>query len=290
MTVKYSDSQKKAIYGRGSSLLISAGAGSGKTSVIVERLLDRVCGSGPVCSIEDFLVITFTKAAASELRSRIFLSLNDKIAKDPSNIWLRRLAAICHSAKISTIHSFCSAILREYANILGISSDFRVADQAESGVIMAQVLEKVVDRQYENIENNEAFSQLVSLLTSGRSDDKLVDTIRYIHEKLQSHPYPDKWVKEQLLQKYDYLDLRETSWGKLILEKAENTAAYWEEQIRKAYKEAEKYSEFFEAYGGCFAELIDKLSMFSRCCRVSWDLAVENSNFSTKAGRISGFD
>ena len=129
----FTPEQSAAINDRGGPLLVSAGAGSGKTRVLVERLLAQVCEGG--ANIDDFLVITYTKAAAAELRARILDALSQRLAAQPKDRHLRRQTSLVYRAQISTVHAFCSAIIRQNTHLLGIVPDFRSLDEGDSADI-----------------------------------------------------------------------------------------------------------------------------------------------------------
>ena len=124
--------QAAAIKARGSAVLVSAGAGSGKTRVLTERLMSRICDEREPMDLDSFLIITFTRAAAGELRGRIMEELAARLAKEPGNRRLRRQNALCAKAQIGTIHSFCASILRENCHLLGLSPDFKIVDEERS--------------------------------------------------------------------------------------------------------------------------------------------------------------
>ena len=135
MAFALTEEQSRAVHDRGGGLLVSAAAGSGKTRVLVERLLDRVTGEG--ADIDDFLVITYTRAAAAELRARIAQELSDRLAERPNDRHLRRQATLVYKAQISTVHAFCAALLRESGHQIGLDPDFRLCDEGEGAVLMA---------------------------------------------------------------------------------------------------------------------------------------------------------
>ena len=145
--VKWTPDQQNAIDHDGSSLLISAAAGSGKTAVLVERIIRLITEKRR--NITDFLIITYTKAAASELRKKISQALHKKIAELPKDQHLRRQLALAGSARISTVHSFCSWVLRNYGNSENIPSVFRVLDEAEEALILKEVLSELIDEKYD---------------------------------------------------------------------------------------------------------------------------------------------
>ncbi|MBQ5749589.1 MAG: UvrD-helicase domain-containing protein, partial [Oscillospiraceae bacterium] len=125
--VKLTRSQQAVVDNEGGALLVSAAAGSGKTKVLVDRLLKRVCDYAHPANLDEFLIITYTKAAAAELREKIAKELSERLARDPENLHLQRQSARVCLAQISTVHAFCTSILRTYAHTLNIPADFRVA-------------------------------------------------------------------------------------------------------------------------------------------------------------------
>ena len=134
--------QQQAVSNRGGKLLVSAAAGSGKTKVLVDRLMRYILDAADPANIDDFLIITYTKAAAAELRGKISAKISEKIALDPNNRHLQKQMQRLYLAKISTVHSFCADILREHAYRLDLSADFRVADENECVEMQANVLQK----------------------------------------------------------------------------------------------------------------------------------------------------
>ena len=195
MAFPLTQEQRNIVTDRGGELLVSAAAGSGKTRVLVERLLDRVTGEG--LDIDRFLVITYTKAAAAELRERIARELTDRLAQDPTDRHLRRQTTLVYQAQISTIHSFCSALLRESGYLLGLDPDFRLCDEIEGEVLMRQTLESLIDSRYEGMEEHDSFAQLADTLGAGRDDSKLVEIVLDMFRRVQSHADPAAWLREQ---------------------------------------------------------------------------------------------
>ena len=120
--------QQAVVDDRGGALLVSAAAGSGKTKVLVDRLLAQVCDENDPADLDDFLIITYTKAAAAELRGKIAKELSKRIAAQPENRHLQKQLTRIYMAQISTVHAFCAAVLRDYAHVLDIPADFRVAE------------------------------------------------------------------------------------------------------------------------------------------------------------------
>lgn len=144
---KPTKSQSDAIYTANRTVLVSAAAGSGKTKVLTERLLARITHETNPADVDSFLIITFTKAAAAELRSRIMDEIASRLADDPENKRLRRQSALCQRAQIGTIHSFCANLLRENCHAAGLSPEFKVIEEERSDAIKEGVIEKVIDRK-----------------------------------------------------------------------------------------------------------------------------------------------
>jgi len=220
------EQQSAAVENRGGNLLVSAAAGSGKTRVLVERLMDRVRRGA---DIDRFLIITFTNAAAAELRSRVAQAVSGELARDPGNRHLRRSATLVWQAPICTIDAFCLAFLRECGPGAGLEPDFRLCDEAEGAELGRQAMEEVLERRYEGIEEDPAFAALVDALAGDRDDQTLEDVVRDVHRRVQSHPDPRRWLSER---KEDF-DLppdarpEDTPWGRLLLDDAAQACAYW---------------------------------------------------------------
>ena len=174
---------------------MSAAAGSGKTRVLVERLLDQVTGEG--ADIDDFLVITYTRAAAAELRARIAQELSDRLAERPNDRHLRRQTTLVYKAQISTVHAFCAALLRESGHQIGLDPDFRLCDEGEGAVPMARVLGETLDRQYEDLDPEGDFAALVDTMAAGRDDSRLEQIVLDVFGRIQSHPDPAGWLADQ---------------------------------------------------------------------------------------------
>ena len=145
MGVNWTEEQQAAIDNRGGTLLVSAAAGSGKTAVLVQRVLERVTDPQNPCDIDSFLIVTFTKAAASEMRGKIADALTALAAEQPRNTRLRRQLMLVHRAKITTVHAFCMGLLKEHFHELGLPPDFRTAEESEQKAMRAEVLEEVLE-------------------------------------------------------------------------------------------------------------------------------------------------
>ena len=176
--IDFTPSQKAAIERRGSAVLVSAGAGSGKTRVLTERLMRRLEDGG---DIDSFLVITFTRAAAAELKGRIMGSLAEKAAEDPANRHLRRQSALCRRAPIQTIDGFCAELLRQNCHLLGLAPDFRVVEDDRAAQMKAAALERTMEDCYAHAEAHPGFLALADTVGAGRDDQRLCDLVLDLH-------------------------------------------------------------------------------------------------------------
>ena len=246
-------SQRDAVYTRGKPMLVSAAAGSGKTRVLTERLMARVAEGE---DIDRFLVITFTRAAAAELRGRILTELNERSAADPANRRLRRQAALLYRAHIGTIDSFCSSLLRENAHVLGISPGFSMLEQERGAAMRRRALDEVLDKAYESIEENEAFRTLVDSAGAGRDDEALAALILSLHDQMQSRAWPETWAQEALamLSAEGVSDAGQTPWGAWILRDAAAEAAYRAQGLETALAFMRGDEKMEKAYQAPFAE------------------------------------
>ncbi|MBP8639751.1 MAG: helicase-exonuclease AddAB subunit AddA [Oscillospiraceae bacterium] len=277
--IKLTPDQKNAVFARGSSLLVSAAAGSGKTKVLTERLMSYVTDKTEPKDINSFLIITYTRAAAAELRGRILEELSLRSAADPENRRLRRQMTLSYKAQIGTIHSFCTTILREYCHKLELAPDFRVGDDDKCMELKEKALEKVLENAYAHIGQDHDFAALVESVGAGRDDSRLSKTVLELNEKMQSHPYPEKWVAAQLslLDVSGLTDVCDTIWGRELIENAKQTAKYWSDRLDEVWfslnSEKVENAPIIAAYGESLCETMAALREFIRALDLGWDKA-----------------
>ncbi|MBR3978061.1 MAG: UvrD-helicase domain-containing protein [Oscillospiraceae bacterium] len=230
MGEKLTVQQQQAVEYRGGKLLVSAAAGSGKTKVLVDRLLSYLTDPVKPADLDAFLLITYTKAAAAELRGKIAKRLTETVAQQPENRHLQRQIQRLYLTKISTVHSFCTDILREYAYRLDISSDFRVADEDECFEIMNRVIEQVLDKAYENADTDPDFRAFVDTQGFGRDDRQIPELIMMVYKSARCHLDPDKWLSwcTSIGDVDADADASQTPWGEYLLEDLRN---YLQKQI-----------------------------------------------------------
>ena len=166
--MNWTPDQQKAIDARGGTLIVSAAAGSGKTAVLVERCIRRLTDTENICSADELLIVTFTRAATAEMRSRLAEAVAKKLREDPTNEHLQTQQMLLPSAQICTIDSFCGNLVRENFEQLGLSPDFRMLDETEVSVLQQAALEEVLEGLY--AEQDPDFLKLVELLATGRDD------------------------------------------------------------------------------------------------------------------------
>ena len=219
MAEKLTAEQREAVENRGGKLLVSAAAGSGKTKVLVDRLMGYLMDPRDPANIDDFLMITYTKAAATELRGKIASKLSQHVAADPSNSHLQRQLQRLYLTKISTVHAFCGDVLREYAYHLQIPGDFRVADENECREIRETVLQKLLDVAYEKAEPD--FLAFVDSQGLGRDDRLVPEIIQQVYDSARCHLQPDAWLEHcaQLVDTDGITDASQTLYGQYLMDR-----------------------------------------------------------------------
>lgn len=210
--------QEKAIYQKGDNILVAAAAGSGKTAVLVERIVNKIINEK--IDVDKLLVVTFTNAAATEMRERVLDAIYKKLEDNPDNLMLQKQIVLLNKSHISTIHAFCLEVIKNNFYKTDISPNFRLANTPEIELLKMEVLEEVFDNLYE--EKNENFIKLIDTYCGYRSDDNLKEIILKIYRYIQSMPYPEEWLEKQV-EKFN-LDLEQdfskTVWGQLLIKEA----------------------------------------------------------------------
>lgn len=280
-SLKLTNEQEAAVTDRGGSLLVSAAAGAGKTMVLVERLMRYLTDPESEADITEFLVITYTKAAAAELRSKILNKISALTASMPDNRHLRRQASLCLKANISTIHSFCTEIIRENSHSLDLPYDVRVLDGEEAEIIKAEVLDKVLEKRYLNMDSDPEFRMLVDFMAESRGDKKLRDSILDAYSSLRSHPQPEKWIAEQLktFSLDDIHDIAETSWGRELMDWARRIIEHVRGTMCDKYDEMVAHPDVLSSYGHSYEEMIRSYDEFLNALERGWDEAASCSEF-----------
>ncbi|TQR20275.1 helicase-exonuclease AddAB subunit AddA [Psychrobacillus vulpis] len=185
--------QWKAIWATGSDVLVSAAAGSGKTAVLIDRLIQKVIAKDNPINVDELLVVTFTNASAAEMRHRMGEALEKAIGLDPSSTHLRKQLSLLGKAQISTLHSFCLNIVRQYSYMLSIDPGFRIANETEAALMRDDILAEVLEEAYQE-ENPEPMYRLSDSFTSDRDDQSIETMIDKLYTYARVHPEPKKWL------------------------------------------------------------------------------------------------
>lgn len=192
MGVSWTTEQQQVIDLRNRNILVSAAAGSGKTAVLVERIVKIITDKNHPVDIDHLLIVTFTNAAAAEMRERIGNAIEKALDEQPGDEHLLRQLTLIHNAQITTIDSFCLYVVRNHFHEIDLEPNFRIGDEGELKLLREDVLGKVLEQNYE--EPSEAFSDFVEGYASGRTDAALNEMILQLYEFSRSYPWPEKWL------------------------------------------------------------------------------------------------
>ncbi len=232
MGVKWTEEQQKVINLRNRNILVSAAAGSGKTAVLVERIIQMLTDEKHPIDVDRLLIVTFTEAAAAEMKERVRNAIEKSLEENPENAHLQRQATLIHSASITTIHSFCLSVIREHFHVINLDPGFRIAEEGELKLLSQDVLGEVLESCYE--EADETFLKLVEKLGSGRNDKRLETFILQLYEYSRSYPQPEKW----LWQCVDNYAVNEQDGAYFIFEIAAKQTKYYVEDMLGILDEA----------------------------------------------------
>ena len=240
MGMTWTEEQKKVIDVRNKNVLVSAAAGSGKTAVLVERILSIVCGDmegeDPV-DVDRLLVVTFTKAAAAEMRERVGLALERRLEADPENEHLQKQQTLIHNAQITTIDSFCQYVIRNYFHQIDLDPSFRIGDEGELKLLKGDVVRELLEDHYAEEDPEEAarFTEFVETYATGKSDAGLETLILQLYEAAISYPYPKRWLS-QCMDAYRDVSpeaLEKSSWMEYLLTLAGQTFSDLKEELQE---------------------------------------------------------
>lgn len=219
MAEKLTPQQRQAVEDRGGKLLVSAAAGSGKTKVLVDRLMRYLLDPVAPANLDEFLIITYTKAAAAELRGKIAAKLTEHLAEDPRNRHLQQQMQRLYLTKISTVHAFCADILREYAYRLDIAPDFRVADENECVQLRDTCMSRLLDTAYDNAYEDLDFRAFVDSQGLGRDDRLVPEILLKVFDSARCHLDPEGWLRD-CVKNADVAgltDASQTVWGQYLM-------------------------------------------------------------------------
>lgn len=276
--------QLEAITQQNCSLLVAAAAGAGKTAVLVERIIRKITDPKEPVDIDKLLIVTFTNAAASEMRERIAQAISAVLEKNPHSRNLQRQLTLLNKASITTLHSFFLEVIRNNFHLIDIDPGFRIADETEAVLMKLEVLNELFEEQYE-IEGNHEFFDLLECYAGNRDDQALQDMVLNLYNFIQSIPWRSQWLDE-MTERFNVkpgTDFGDTPWGKVLMESVVHKLKGLREMLRRAVAVLEagpgldKYLDaFLEDFSGLNA-LIDAASGTG-----GWDtfyLKVQNVTF-----------
>lgn len=249
---KWTPQQTQCIYCHDGTLLVSAAAGSGKTTVLVRRIIERITDPVSPIDIDHLLVVTFTRAAAAEMKSRLAKALAECISQDPGNINLQRQQLLLPRASIGTVDSFCGDLVRRNFHMLDIPPQFRVAEEGQLALIKKEALNETVTEFY--AAGDPAFEELSWMLSDGKNDTLLMSLIEKIDGFVQSHRDPDRCLEEMEAVYDDTDSVRSTKWGQYILDHIASSLKKTERLCRTAIQLAEQDPALTDNYRPVIAE------------------------------------
>jgi len=273
---EWTKEQKQAIEEKGSNILVAAAAGSSKTTVLVERIIQKIIKDK--IDIDKLLVVTFTNAAASEMRERILSSIYKKIDEDPENTHLQKQIVLLNKASICTIDSFCLDIVKNNFYEIGISPNFRIADITELEILKQEAIEDVFEKLYESNENK--FKKLIDTYAGYRGDETLKDIVLRIYSNIQSNPFPQEWLEEKVEAfncKDDInQDFSKSIWGSVLINTFRDEIIDEINSLNVLKYKLEKYSEL-EKYTTVISSDVEGLNRILNSLD-NWDKAYEIVN------------
>lgn len=277
--VSWTKEQEDAIYKQGSNILVAAAAGSGKTAVLVERIINKIINEN--VDIDKLLVVTFTNAAASEMRQRILDAIYKKLEENPENEKLQRQITLLNKASICTIDSFCLEIVRNnFFELENLSPNFTIADTTQIELLKQEIIEEIFEKKYEDEDKD--FEKLIHTYTSYKDDAPLKDLILKIYTYIQSNPFPTKWLDKNIemfnLQHSINNDFATTIWGKELLKKINEelidsitTLKNIEKNLRKII-ELEKFSQTIRCDIDMLENLQNNLDSWEKAYKINQNL------------------
>lgn len=269
--MNWTKEQEDAIYKKNSNILVAAAAGSGKTAVLVERIIQKILNDG--IDIDKLLVVTFTNAAASEMRERVLEAIYKKIDEEPENKELQKQVILLGKADICTIHSFCLEVIKNNFFEIDLSANFRIGTEEEIELLKQEVIEDVFEELYESEDEN--FAKLVNTYTGYRGDEALKDIVLKIYRFMQSAPFPNEWLIEKINAfKADEKnkDFSKSIWGEVLIESLKEEIIDGINSLKIIQSKIEKYIEL-EKYYLTIVSDIEILETLYKKTEISWDEA-----------------
>lgn len=244
MGMKFTEDQQRVIDLRNCNILVSAAAGSGKTAVLVERIVELVSGSGcdsaRAVDIDRLLIVTFTNAAAAQMRERITKALSDRVEAEPDNEHIKKQLMLIHNAKIMTIHSFCLYLIKNHFNDIGLDPDFRTADEGEIRLLKQEVLSELLEEQF--VLGRQEFTDCVEYFAYDGREKRLEELIERLYTFSGSYPFPEKWLRQHRMDYHveTFEELVKTEWFAGMMQEISALLQECKEQEKAALKVCEE--------------------------------------------------
>ena len=244
MGMKFTEDQQRVIDLRNCNILVSAAAGSGKTAVLVERIVELVSGSGcdsaQAVDIDRLLIVTFTNAAAAQMRERITKALSDRVEAEPDNEHIKKQLMLIHNAKIMTIHSFCLYLIKNHFNDIGLDPDFRTADEGEMRLLKQEVLSELLEEQFG--QKRQEFTDCVEYFAYDGREKRLEELIERLYTFSESYPFPEKWLRQHRMDYHveTFEELVKTEWFAGMMQEISALLQECKEQEEAALKVCEE--------------------------------------------------
>lgn len=265
---QWNEAQQNAIDARNSNILVSAAAGSGKTAVLVERIIKRITDENNPVDIDKLLVLTFTNAAAAEMKNRIIKKLNETAKKEPNNTIVSRQLSLVPNAKICTTDSFCINLVREYFFKLDISQDFKILDESQLRLLEDNCANTILENLYNS--ENDRFYCLAEFLSESKNDDALIQTIKRVNQYITAHPFPLDWLRNACEIYNPSLELDDTVFKKLVFDEVTACSEYAIDIINLSMDELVQ-DEMYDVY---YQMLEKDKNLFQQFCNIEnsdWD-------------------
>ncbi len=271
MSKAWTDNQKKAIEARGMQVLVSAAAGSGKTAVLTERVKSILCDVSNPCKVNEILVVTFTKAAAAEMRERIYKAIEAELSdNNENNEYLRKQMNLLPVGDICTIDSFCSKLIKENFHLANVNSDFKILDDKDSNELMQTVCDRLITELYE--ENDKDFVNLTKMFLNDRDDSEFFEILRKLYESSRAYPSPSMWLSE-VAESFSPENLPEnTAWADYIFKYVLMLSEFHIERLEKCISLMDEAGGFSSDYYLRFRGTADNLKLLYECAdNRNWD-------------------
>ncbi|MDE6722848.1 MAG: UvrD-helicase domain-containing protein, partial [Eubacterium sp.] len=283
---EWTKQQNNAIQARNGNILVSAAAGSGKTAVLVERVKELITDAENPVNVDQLLIVTFTNAAAAEMKSRIASKLEDVIKENPNDVNAIRQMSLLSCAKICTVDSFCLNLVKENFFNLGLNQDFAILDQAELNILSDTAMDTVLDRFYE--ENDSEFLKLTELLSQPKDDKAFVSAIKKIHNYIYAQPFPIKWLSDMVELYNPDVTLKDSVWYPYLIEQITSSLEYGKNLVLKCMDLLEPDDELFDKYSQNLADDLGIFDSLLESIGKGWDeivLAFKNIKFPRLANK-----